>query len=185
VPKQVCKIFPRNRYVGEAFGVVLVYQNKIAVEVATFRSESGYEDGRHPDKVIFTDSKNDALRRDFTINGLFCDPLNKNPKTNQDLIIDYVGGQEDIEKGFVRAIGDAQKRFDEDYLRMLRAPRFAAKLDFKIEQKTLSAIQKSAQNLSLISKERIGQEIKIMLTGKAPARAAGLVQTLFLDRKSV
>jgi len=180
-PEQVHARFKRSKYVGEAFGVVLVYEGGQAIEVATFRTEWGYADGRRPDEVVFTDAEHDARRRDLTINGLFADPLDTDPETGGDRIIDYVGGREDLSAGRIRAIGDPSKRFGEDYLRMLRAVRFAARLGYAIEDQTAAAIASLSQSLSHISRERIGQEVQWMLTGPAPARAAALIQRHALD----
>ena len=180
-PQRVREILPRSRYVGEAFGVVLVRQFGVDIEVATFRAEAGYEDKRRPSQVTFTDAKHDAQRRDFTINGLFADPLHTDPATGGDPIIDYVGGREDLVAKRIRAIGDPDQRFAEDYLRMLRAARFAARLDFQIEPRTAAAIRPLAKYLGQISRERIGQEIAMMLTGLRAAHAAQLVQSLRLD----
>ncbi|MEX0744014.1 MAG: CCA tRNA nucleotidyltransferase [Phycisphaeraceae bacterium] len=180
-PDQVRTLLPRSRAVGEAFGVVLVYRGGHAIEVATFRSEWGYTDKRRPDHVVFTDAEHDAKRRDFTINGLFADPLDADPHTGGDRIIDYVGGRADLEAGVVRAIGDPSERFSEDYLRMLRAPRFAARLNFAIERRTAAAIRPLAKHLGQISRERIGAEVQAMLTGPRPAAAIRLVHDLRLD----
>lgn len=180
-PERVRELLPRSRFVGEAFGVVLTQVGRHAVEVATFRSEWGYTDKRRPDHVIFTDAEHDAQRRDFTINGLFADPLEQDPVTGSDRVIDYVGGVRDIEARLVRAIGDASDRFSEDYLRMLRAPRFAARLNFQVETRTAAAIRPLAKYLGQISRERIGQEVHAMLMGPRPAPAAKLVQELRLD----
>src|SRR6185503_15180393 len=118
------------------------------VEVATFRSDAKYSDGRHPDSVTFSDLKSDVLRRDFTINGMM-----ENPLTGD--IVDLVGGQDDIKKRLLRAIGDPDKRFDEDRLRMLRAVRFAAQIDFEIEPATLAAVKRRAPEVSSVSRERV------------------------------
>lgn len=180
-PTAVREILPRSRYVGEAFGVVLAHKFGHAIEVATFRAEAGYHDKRRPSHVTFTDAKHDAQRRDFTINGLFADPLTCDPQTGADTIIDYVNGRDDLLHKRVRAIGDPDQRFAEDYLRMLRAVRFAARLDFEIEAHTAAAIRPLARYLGQISRERIGQEIALMLTGPRSAEAASLVQDLSLD----
>jgi poly(A) polymerase len=186
-PEAVRKLFRRSRYVGEAFGVVLVYagvQSAPGVEVATFRTEWGYEDGRRPGGVEFTDAEHDARRRDFTVNGLFADPLDENLEpvpVCKDRVIDFVGGVKDLEAKVLRAIGDPGERFREDYLRMLRAARFAARLGFEIEPGTAEAIRASADNLKKISRERIGQEVMLMLTGRDPVRAAELMQELEID----
>ena len=189
-PEVVRKLFRRSRYVGEAFGVVLVYPGKgfpgagAGVEVATFRTEWGYGDGRRPSEVQFTDAQHDAQRRDFTVNGLFADPLDDEldplPAEKQ-RVIDYVGGRADIEAKRLRAIGEPSERFGEDYLRMLRAVRFAARLGFEIEAKTAEAIRAHAQKLVKISRERIGGEIRLMLLGADPVRAVALLEALDLD----
>ncbi len=118
-PQQITKLFRRTLNVGAKFGVIIVLLDDNQVEVATFRTETGYSDGRHPDSVTFSNAKQDALRRDFTINGMFYDPVTKE-------IIDYVGGRDDIDKRTIRTIGLPHQRFGEDYLRMLRAIRFAS-----------------------------------------------------------
>ncbi|MDH3584164.1 MAG: CCA tRNA nucleotidyltransferase [Phycisphaerae bacterium] len=173
-PQAVLALFRRSRAVGEAFGVVMVGQSQTWVEVATFRTEGVYSDGRHPDQVRFSDAEHDASRRDFTINGLFMDPL-------EDRLIDFVGGQADIDAGVVRAIGDPDRRFAEDYLRMLRAVRFAAKLGFSIEPQTSRAIREHAHQLGQISRERIGMELRMMLEHAHRSQAAALAQDLELD----
>lgn len=173
-PQRVLELFRRSRKVGQAFGVVMVCAEGAWVEVATFRTEWGYSDHRHPDHVQFSDAQHDALRRDFTINGLFYDPAS-------DQVIDYVGGQEDIRHRVVRAIGDPRQRFGEDYLRMLRAVRFAAKLSFTIDPATAQAIREHAAELRGISRERIGQEVRMMFEHPSRGRAARLMEGLRLD----
>ncbi len=173
-PEQVAALFRKTRHVGEAFGVMLVRLMQCEVEVATFRTDLGYTDGRRPDNVAFTDAAHDAARRDFTINGLFYDPAG-------DRVIDYVGGQEDLQCRVIRAIGDADARFGEDYLRMLRAVRFAARLDFAIDPATEAAIRKHAAKLAAISRERIGMEMRLILTGPNAARGIERLQDLTLD----
>jgi len=173
-PPRVRELFPNSKYVGEAFGVVLVRLNRTEVEVATFRTEWGYTDGRRPTEIHFSDAQHDAQRRDFTINGLFEDPDTGD-------IIDHVGGLTDLQQRLIRAIGDPAQRFDEDYLRMLRAVRFAARLDFALDPATAEAIVQHADKLRLISRERIGQEVQWMLTADRPAQAAALMQQLQLD----
>src|SRR6185312_6460529 len=143
-PDRVRQIFRNAQAVGAAFGVILVRQGGSQIEVATFRAEAGYDDGRHPTVVRFTTAQNDAQRRDFTINGLFYDPVTEE-------VIDYVGGQEDIKARTVRAIGEAAARFDEDSLRLLRAVRFSARLGFKIDSTTAAAIKQHAPQLKRIS----------------------------------
>ena len=191
-PETVRQLFPRSQFVGEAFGVVLVHLRGYSVEVATFRKEWGYADGRRPDQVIFTTAEEDARRRDFTINALFADPQETSDNTPgacasaraHSKIIDYVGGLADLEARVLRAVGNADERFAEDYLRMLRAVRFAARLNFDIEQKTARAIALQAKYLGQISRERIGQEVQWMLAqpdaGKR-VHAARWMQQLKLD----
>lgn len=173
-PRRVVELFRRAKLVGQAFGVVRVCVEGEWVEVATFRTESGYADHRHPDHVEYSDAEHDAQRRDFTINGLFYDPV-------ADRVIDYVGGRADIERRVLRAIGEPRQRFEEDYLRLLRAVRFAARLSFEIEPATAAAIRELAPRLGLISRERIGQEVQMMLEHPARAAAAQLTQQLHLD----
>lgn len=163
-PKRVRELFPRTQAVGQAFGVILVYHGSSVVEVATFRSESGYADGRRPGRIRFTTAREDAARRDFTINGLFLDPL------DGDRIIDFVGGQEDLAARRLRAIGDPQERFREDHLRVLRAVRFAARFGLTIEQATAAAMLAAAPMLTRISPERCGEELRLMLC--PPSRTA-------------
>jgi poly(A) polymerase len=190
-PAAVHKLFRGSRSVGEAFGVVLVRSGGVSIEVATFRREWGYADGRRPAHVEFTDARADARRRDFTINGLFEDPLPAGPEPAPPghAIIDYVGGRADLAAGVIRAIGDPEERFSEDYLRLLRAIRFAAALNFAIEPATAAAIRAHAASLAGISRERIGAEVRRMLSPPEPAatstwrpaRAALLMQDLLLD----
>ena len=200
-PDRVRELFRHSRYVGEAFGVVLVSMRGDrpdattigdeddhaltrdgrwlhTIEVATFRTEWGYTDGRRPTGVAFCDAEDDARRRDFTINGLFEDPLASLPESR---IIDYVHGQRDLSAGLIRAIGIADERFGEDYLRLLRAVRFAARLDFRLDSATASAMRRHGPDLSRISRERIGQELAAMLTGPRAARCIRMMQRLGLD----
>jgi len=158
-PQQILRLFPRAQTVGAHFGVVLVNEgNGIQVEVATFRSEGLYLDGRRPDAVAFeTDPALDARRRDFTINGLMEDPLSGE-------IFDFVSGRADLSQKIIRAIGTPHDRFAEDHLRMLRAVRFAARLNFTIETETLKAIQQLASSICKISAERIRDELVRILT---------------------
>lgn len=169
LPEDVIKLFGRTLKIGAQFGVVMVLDGDEQVEVATFRTESGYADGRHPDKVEFSTAKEDAARRDFTINGMFYDPLDKK-------VFDFVGGQEDLAKGIIRTIGTAHDRFGEDYLRMLRAIRFSTQIGFAIEDKTWAAICDLASNITNISGERIAMELESTLV--AANRAGGGRQLL-------
>jgi poly(A) polymerase len=170
-PDQVMRIFPETYAVGAQFGVVLVPVRDEAnntVEVATFRSDIGYSDGRHPDQVRFSNSaQEDVERRDFTINGLLFDPI-------KNKILDFVGGREDLEAGIIRTIGPAELRFAEDKLRMLRAVRFAARFGYVIELETFAAIQKLAAGIDQISRERVRDELTKMLT-EGHARQAFLL----------
>ncbi len=177
-PEQVQRCFRRSRLVGEGFGVVLVRSRGVWIEVATFRREGAYLDGRRPSEVEFADMAADAQRRDFTINGLFEDPLAEAPGER---IIDHVGGRADLEDGLIRAIGDPHSRFAEDYLRLLRAVRFAARFNFRLEATTERAIRDFAPLLDRISRERIGQELRWMLERPSAPAAAAKVQALGLD----
>ena len=172
-PEQVMGTFPETYAVGAQFGVVLVPApdgdvasdaagvesgKAHAIEVATFRSDIGYSDGRHPDEVRFSaDPREDVARRDFTINGMLLDPVNGN-------VLDFVGGQEDLRAGIIRTIGDPELRFGEDKLRMLRAVRFAARFEYAIEPATFAAIQKLAAQIEVVSRERVRDELTRMLT---------------------
>jgi poly(A) polymerase len=151
-PEQVEGLFPKTIGVGKSFGVMLVLEGGGQFEVATFRAESGYTDGRRPDDVTFGDAKADALRRDFTINGLFLNPI-----TNE--LRDWVGGEADLKAGVLRTIGDPDERFGEDHLRLLRAVRFAAQLDLQIEAATFAAVQAHAEKIKRVSAERIREEL--------------------------
>ncbi len=151
-PEEVQKIFPRTYAVGARFGVIIVLQNDFQFEVATFRSDEAYMDGRHPSEVRFSSPEEDAKRRDFTINGMFYDPVAEE-------VIDFIGGRSDIAAKLVRAIGDPAQRFAEDRLRMLRAVRFATALDYKIDSQTWEALLASAPSIHQISAERIRDEL--------------------------
>jgi tRNA nucleotidyltransferase/poly(A) polymerase len=164
-PEDVMKIFKRTLKVGAKFGVVIVLIEDKQVEVATFRTETGYADGRHPAAVKFAGAAEDAGRRDFTINGMFYDPLKKE-------VIDYVNGQADLKKKMIRTIGDPAERFSEDYLRMLRAVRFSTQLGFAIEPRTFSAICSNSKHIARISGERIAMELEAILV--SPSRSAGV-----------
>lgn len=158
VPDELRQIFPGAREVGAHFGVILVVEDSATVEVATFRSDLSYSDGRRPDAVRFeTDPREDALRRDFTINGLLLDP-------DTDEVLDFTGGRADLDARVIRTIGDPELRFGEDHLRMLRAVRFAAALGFEVESATFAAIRRLAPAIQRISMERIREEISRILT---------------------
>jgi len=173
-PDEVRGLFRRTQHVGESFGVVLVSLQGRRIEVATFRTDGVYRDGRHPDGVTFSDAQHDARRRDFTINGLFENPLT-------DEVIDYVDGQADLEAKVIRAIGDPRARLHEDRLRMLRAVRFAARFAFTIDKQTAEAIRAAAGDLHGVSRERIAQEVKRMLADRNRGAAAKMLQDLRLD----
>ncbi len=174
-PDQIASYFAGSQLVGAQFGVILVKgRNSAQVEVATFRSEGAYADGRRPDEVCFeTDPALDAQRRDFTINGLMEDPLTGD-------ILDYVGGIADLDAGIVRAIGDPQLRFAEDHLRMLRAVRFAVRLQFAIHGDTLDALRLQSASISKVSAERIRDELVRILTEGGARRGLELLDATTL-----
>ncbi len=179
-PTQVMNIFPETYAVGAQFGVVLIPapeqdatsgrssdapSKSHAVEVATFRSDIGYSDGRHPDEVRFSnDPREDVARRDFTINGMLLDPVSGE-------VLDFVGGRKDLEAGIIRTIGDPEQRFAEDKLRMLRAVRFSARFEYTIEPATFAAIRKLAEQIQVVSRERVRDELTRMLTEGHARRA--------------
>src|SRR5262245_6257040 len=175
-PDQVMRLFPNSVAVGARFGVVLVVGDGQQVEVATFRSDGNYLDGRHPDEVTYTDDPRlDVMRRDFTINGLLWDPLSET-------LLDYVSGVKDIREGVIRTIGDPAQRFREDKLRMVRAARFSARFGFELEKKTSNTIEAFADQILQISKERLRDELtKILIEGYA-SRGFQLLETLRLLR---
>ncbi len=191
-PAEVMRIFPETWAVGAQFGVVLVPLRALGaveepppgaipgahphcIEVATFRNDGLYSDGRHPDAVRYSsDPREDVLRRDFTINGLLMDPL------DGDRVLDFVGGRDDLAAGVVRAIGDPERRFAEDKLRMLRAPRFAARFGYGIAPETAGAIQHLAPEVRQVSRERVRDELTRMLTEGAARRAFLLLDELGL-----
>src|SRR5262249_24481829 len=152
-------LFPKTVPVGAQFGVILVIEEGTPFEVATFRTEGGYQDGRRPTHVAIAGVEEDAKRSDFTVNGLYED-VTKNQ------VVDFVGGRRDIELKIIRTIGDPEERFLEDHLRLLRAVRFAVQLDFEIEHRTFEAIQKHAGLIGKVSQERIRDElVKILISG--------------------
>ena len=164
LPERVLQLFPQSLAVGAQFGVVQVLGTAGKVEVATFRREVGYSDGRHPDQVVFTsNAEEDVSRRDFTINGLLM-------RHYSGEVLDFVGGQADLDAHIIRSIGDAERRFTEDKLRMLRAVRFAARFGFTIEPKTFAAIQLHAPEIDSVSAERIREELSKLLTEGAARR---------------
>ena len=167
-PDEILKRFPRGDTIGAHFGVILVRRGGFSFEIATFREDGVYEDGRHPASVKFTTSEADAKRRDFTINGMFFDPV-------ADRLIDHVGGAADLEAGVIRAIGVPENRFQEDYLRLLRAIRFATILDFTIEPVTWSAVESVSDKISLISPERIREEMDRIWLSESRVRGFDLL----------
>ena len=176
LPAEVQQLFPKAKGVGAHFGVLLVRRPQGIYEIATFRQDGDYSDGRRPDSVEFSSPELDAQRRDFTINGLFEDPV-----TNT--IIDHVGGQDDLRAGLLRSIGDPRQRFAEDHLRLLRAIRFAARLDYQIDADTWTAICELAPNLATVSPERIRDEFSRILVH--PNRVRGfdlLVESRLMDQ---
>jgi poly(A) polymerase len=182
-PEQVTRLFPGSLAVGAQFGVVMVPREAGTVEVATFRSDGRYTDGRHPDEVRYAKTpQQDVLRRDFTINGLLYDPL-------KEQVLDYVGGQADIRARRVRTIGDPYERFSEDCLRMLRAVRLAARLKFTLEAAAVEAIRKQAAEIRQVSAERVRDEIVKILTEGQPRKgfelldATGLLQEVLPEIK--
>jgi poly(A) polymerase len=173
-PDQVLQLFPDGITVGAQFGVILVPQDGMKVEVATFRSDIGYADGRHPDRVEYsTTPEEDVKRRDFTINGLLM-----RHATGEAL--DFVSGQADLKAGIIRAIGEPERRFAEDKLRMLRAVRFAARFGYEIEAETFRAIRRHAKEVQQVSAERIREELAKMLTEGAAREAFELLDSCWL-----
>ncbi len=178
-PETIIKLFPRTVKVGISFGVVVVLINEHQFEVSTFRKDIDYEDGRRPKEVEFTTAEEDAKRRDFTINGMFYDPL-------EDRVIDYVGGRDDLQEGVVKSIGDAAERIREDRLRMIRAVRFAYRFGYRIDARTEQAIREQAATLfPAVAMERIWQELKKMTAYETIGDALvkmhdlGLLQMIF------
>ncbi|HEX7570150.1 MAG TPA: CCA tRNA nucleotidyltransferase [Verrucomicrobiae bacterium] len=166
-PEQVEKLFSKTIPVGRKFGVVIVVEGGQQFQVATFRAEADYQDGRRPEKVVFANAEADASRRDFTVNGLFYDPLTQK-------IHDWVGGEKDLRAKIIRTIGAPAERFGEDHLRMLRAVRFAARLGFEIEPETFAAVQKLAPKIKLISAERVREELVKLFAPPVVAQASRL-----------
>ncbi|MGN6593605.1 MAG: CCA tRNA nucleotidyltransferase, partial [Terriglobales bacterium] len=168
-PEVVMRLFPDHTAVGAQFGVVLVREQGAQVEVATFRTDASYKDGRHPTAVAYASTpEEDVARRDFTINALLLDPATG-------AVLDFVGGRRDLAAGMLRAVGDPERRFREDRLRMLRAVRFAARLGFQIEPATWAAIQRQAAEIRHISAERVRDEILKMLSEGRARRAFELL----------
>ena len=165
-PEQVEKLFRKTIPVGKKFGVIIVVEDGQQFQVATFRAEADYQDGRRPEKIVFANAEADASRRDFTVNGLFYDPLTE-------IIHDWVGGEKDLRAKIIRTIGAPEERFGEDHLRLLRAVRFAAQLNFEIEPQTFAAVRKLAPKIKLISAERVREELLKLF--RPPHAERGLV----------
>jgi len=170
-PEQVEKLFRKTIPVGKKFGVIIVVEGAQQFQVATFRAEADYRDGRRPEKIVFANAEADASRRDFTVNGLFFDPLTEK-------IHDWVGGEKDLRAGIIRTIGAPEERFGEDHLRLLRAVRFATRLDFEIEPETFAAIQSLAPKIKLISAERVRDEL-VKLFAPPTDQTTALTPALF------
>lgn len=173
-PEQVTALFPESIAVGAQFGVILIPRDGMKVEVATFRSDVGYSDGRHPDRVVYSKAaQEDVQRRDFTINGLLM-------RHDSGEVLDYVGGQADLEAKLIRAIGEPDRRFTEDKLRMMRAVRFAARFRFEIEAETFRAIPRHVAEIHQVSPERLREELTKMLTEGAARQAFELLDETWL-----
>jgi putative nucleotidyltransferase with HDIG domain len=173
-PERVMELFPESIAVGAQFGVVLIPRDGLKVEVATFRSDVGYSDGRHPDRVVYSKTpEEDVVRRDFTINGLLM-------RHDTGEVLDFVEGQADLKAGVIRAIGEADRRFTEDKLRMMRAARFAARFGFEIEHKTFTAIRRHAGAITDVSAERIREELTKLLTEGAARTGFELLEKSWL-----
>jgi len=173
-PEQAMALFPESVAVGAQFGVILIPRDGLKVEVATFRSDVGYSDGRHPDSVVYSKTpQEDVQRRDFTINGLLM-------RHDSGEVLDYVGGQADLKARIIRAIGDPGDRFTEDKLRMMRAVRFAARFGFEIEAETFRAIRKHVAEIHQVSPERLREELTKMLTEGAARQAFELLDETWL-----
>ena len=168
-PEQTEQLFPKIIPVGKQFGVLLIVEDGHQFQIATFRAEADYRDGRRPESVRFSDAREDAIRRDFTVNGLFFDPI-----ANQ--LHDWVGGERDLRAKIIRTIGSPEERFAEDHLRMLRAIRFAAQLEFQIEVQTLGAVQQHAERIRLVSAERVREELIKLFTPPHAARGLDLLR---------
>ncbi len=198
-PSDLAKLFARTAEVGAHFGVMLVRIGEAVIEVATFRADGSYSDKRRPDSVQFSTALEDARRRDFTVNALYLDPMSSDSVAAAaarwttggavpavcahagGVVIDYVGGLEDLPRKLLRAVGDADARLAEDHLRALRAVRLAAKLGFSIEERTQDAIRRHAGSLSGVSRERIGDEVRRMMEPPSRAVAVGLLRALGLE----
>ncbi len=169
LPADIEKVFKRTLPVGRKFGVLIVIDGDFQFQVATFRAEADYADGRHPEQVTFGDARADALRRDFTVNGLFFDPISQT-------LHDWIGGEKDLKARSIRTIGEPAERFGEDHLRLLRAVRFAAQLDFEIEANTMAALRQHAPKIRSVSAERIREELNKLFTPPHASRGLELLK---------
>lgn len=172
-PDEITGLFARTVEVGRAFGVICVLEGDASYDVATFRADGDYTDGRRPDDVSWASAREDVLRRDFTINGLLYDPVARQ-------VIDFVDGRADLEAGIIRAIGVPSERFAEDYLRILRAIRFSARLGFPIDEETARAMKEAAPGVQQVSSERVHYEVGRILTEEAPALGLRLIEEMGL-----
>jgi poly(A) polymerase len=169
LPADIEKVFKRTLPVGRKFGVLIVIDGDFQFQVATFRAEADYADGRHPEQVTFGDARADALRRDFTVNGLFFDPISET-------LHDWIGGEKDLKARSIRTIGEPAERFGEDHLRLLRAVRFAAQLDFQIEANTMAALRQYAPKIRSVSAERIREELNKLFSPPHASRGLELLK---------
>jgi poly(A) polymerase len=169
LPADIEKVFKRTLPVGRKFGVLIVIDGDFQFQVATFRAEADYADGRHPEQVTFGDARADALRRDFTVNGLFFDPISET-------LHDWIGGEKDLKARSIRTIGEPAERFGEDHLRLLRAVRFAAQLDFEIEANTMAALRQHAPKIRSVSAERIREELNKLFSPPHASRGLELLK---------
>jgi tRNA nucleotidyltransferase (CCA-adding enzyme) len=174
-PDTIETLFPKTVAVGKAFGVILVVDEGITFEVATFRSDGIYRNGRHPESVVFTTPEEDAQRRDFTVNALFYD-------LHEGRVLDFVGGVKDLEEKILRAVGNPEARFREDHLRLLRAVRFSAQLDFALEPATLQAVKVLSSLVKTVSPERIHEETYKLLKSQNPLRGLQLLESTGLGK---
>lgn len=178
-PGRISALFERTSEVGAAFGVVLVHHSRgRTTEVATFRRDFAYLDKRRPERIEFASAEEDARRRDFTVNALYLDPLEPDADAR---VIDYVGGRVDLERRVIRAVGDPNERLEEDHLRALRAVRLACRLGFEIDPATAEAIRRHTAELAGVSRERIGDEVRRMMSHRSRAESAAWLQRLGLD----
>jgi len=185
LPEQIEALFEHSIAIGKQFGVIIIVEDGHHFEIATFRSDASYSDGRRPDAILFTNAEEDAKRRDFTINGLFYDPLT-------DKILDFIGGQKDLQEHLIRFIGEPEERILEDHLRILRAVRFKNQLQFQYEPTTYHALQKHAELvIDKVSKERLGDELNKILSCAKPSQAfeelshLGILKVIFPELEAM